>query len=225
MVPQPTTPGVSLPSGQGHLPSPIVTEVTSLEFLKAGLAGRIPPPLSGTNHAEGPPAVFHQAVQVLLEEILSIPSAGWGVTGVGKSSDGLPGVAGDRYQQGLGYDSGSPLGPGRPTEVYAEYLPAPEGAGTAKRGNQGVQTFIKTPSGRVVTPLHFTFEGGPPIQDQQLQKTAFLIALASGYRASQLPTLTRHEAFSKFALDRTSLTLTPSHPHPCSWLRMNHRTI
>ncbi|KAK8392751.1 hypothetical protein O3P69_014886 [Scylla paramamosain] len=43
LVPQLATPGVSLPSGQGHLPTPFVTEVTRLEFLKVGLAGRFPP--------------------------------------------------------------------------------------------------------------------------------------------------------------------------------------
>ncbi|MPC32535.1 hypothetical protein E2C01_025852 [Portunus trituberculatus] len=43
VVPKPAIPGGSLPSGHGHLPTPLVTEVTRLEFLKAGLARRFLP--------------------------------------------------------------------------------------------------------------------------------------------------------------------------------------
>ena len=54
------------------------------------------------------------------------------------------------------------------------------------------------------------FEEGSLSEHQHLQRAAFLLALATGYRASQLAALTRHDAFSSVAEDGASLKLTPS---------------
>ncbi|KAK3886697.1 hypothetical protein Pcinc_009163 [Petrolisthes cinctipes] len=57
---------------------------------------------------------------------------------------------------------------------------------------------------------YLTFEGVPLEVCHLLQKALFLLALATGYRASQLAALTRHTAFSSVTPNLTSLTISPS---------------
>ncbi|KAK3883152.1 hypothetical protein Pcinc_012511 [Petrolisthes cinctipes] len=69
----------------------------------------------------------------------------------------------------------------------------------------------QTPSWSLHRVLSYlTFEGVPLEVCHLLQKALFLLALATGYRASQLAALTRHTAFSSVTPNLTSLTISPS---------------
>ena len=57
---------------------------------------------------------------------------------------------------------------------------------------------------------YLTFEGITMGEEHFLQRAVFLLALATGYRASQLAAVTRHPSFSKLEEDFSALTLAPS---------------
>ncbi|XP_076065921.1 uncharacterized protein LOC143039577 [Oratosquilla oratoria] len=57
---------------------------------------------------------------------------------------------------------------------------------------------------------YLTFEGTIMEEEHFLQRAVFLLALATGYRASQLAAITRHQSFSKLEEDCSALTLAPS---------------
>ncbi|KAK4328441.1 hypothetical protein Pmani_001189 [Petrolisthes manimaculis] len=57
-------------------------------------------------------------------------------------------------------------------------------------------------------------------EDEKLVSSLFLLALATGFRASQLAAFTRHTNFTSFGEDNTHLTLAPSH----SFLAKNERS-
>ena len=68
-----------------------------------------------------------------------------------------------------------------------------------------------TPAWSLHRALHYlAFEGVVMEEDHFLQRATFLLALASGYRASQLAALSRHEAFARIERDMTAVTLSPS---------------
>ncbi|MPC46628.1 hypothetical protein E2C01_040351 [Portunus trituberculatus] len=60
--------------------------------------------------------------------------------------------------------------------------------------------------------LHYvTFDGISQLQEQHyLQRAIFLLALATGYRASQIAALTRHPSFTTIDSNGKAVTLTPS---------------
>lgn len=57
---------------------------------------------------------------------------------------------------------------------------------------------------------YLTFEGVTMEVGHFLQRAVFLLALATGYRASQLAAVTRHPSFSRLEDDCSALTLSPS---------------
>ncbi|XP_076055328.1 uncharacterized protein LOC143033730 [Oratosquilla oratoria] len=57
---------------------------------------------------------------------------------------------------------------------------------------------------------YLTFEGTIMEGEHFLQRAVFLLALATGYRASQLAAITRHQSFSNLEEDCSALTLAPS---------------
>ena len=57
---------------------------------------------------------------------------------------------------------------------------------------------------------YLAFEGITMGEEHFLQRAVFLLALATGYRASQLAAVTRHSSFSKLEEDFSALTLSPS---------------